>query len=90
MATSINYNQDENFITEICNNNPHLVLRTQCGTGKYVFKKITYRKDKLVLEFRLVKDELYQDSDKISYVIGDLCYLTANQFLFAYNYQAYA
>ena len=90
MATSINYNQDENFINEICSNNPHLVLRTQCGTGKYEFNKISYRKEKLVLEFRLVKDDDYQDTDKISYVIGDLCYLTANQFLFAYNYQAYA
>ena len=90
MATHININQDEKLITEICNNSPHLVLRTQCGTGKYVFSKITYRKEKLVLEFKLVRDGQYQETDKISYVIGDMCYLTASQFLFAYNYQAYS
>ena len=90
MATNIIIKQDENFITEICNNNPHLVLRTQCGTGKYVFSKITYRKEKLVLEFKLVRDNMYQDTEEISCVIGNMCYLTANQFLFAYNYQAYA
>ena len=66
MATHININQDEKLITEICNNSPHLVLRTQCGTGKYVFSKITYRKEKLVLEFKLVRDGQYQDTDKIS------------------------
>ena len=81
---------DEKYINEICNNNPHIVLRTQCGTGKYSFNKLTYRKERLVLEFRLVKDYQYKDTDKISYVIGDKCFLTASQFLFAYNYQAYA
>ena len=91
MATSNNKdNQNEKYINEICSNSPHLILRTQCGTGKYIFSKIKYKKERLVIEFKLVKDYQYQDTDKISCVIGDMCYLTASQFLFAYNYQAYA
>ena len=77
-------------ITEMCKQKPHLILRTQCGIGKYVFKKFCYINNKFVLEFRLVKDSYYQDSDKIFYKIGGVCYLTANQYLYAYEYQAVA
>jgi len=77
-------------ITEMCKQKPHLILRTQCGIGKYVFKNFRYRNNQFVLEFRLVKDSNYQDSDKIFYNIGEVCYLTANQYLYAYEYQAVA
>ena len=77
-------------ITEMCKQKPHLVLRTQCGIGKYVFNSFCYRNNQFVLEFKLVKDSNYEDSDKISYNIGEVCYLTANQYLYAYEYQAIA
>ena len=82
--------QDTECITEMCKQKPHLILRTQCGIGKYVFTNFCYRNNQLALEFKLVKDSSYQDSDKISYNIGEVCYLTANQYLYAYEYQAVA
>ena len=82
--------QETECITEMCRQKPHLILKTQCGVGKYVFSNFSYRNNKLVLEFRLVKDSDYKDSDKISYNIGEVCYLTANQYLYAYEYQAIA
>ena len=82
--------KESECITEMCKQKPHLILKTQCGVGKYVFSNITYKGNKLVLEFKLVKDSNYQDSDKISYNIGEVCYLTANQYLYAYEYQAVA
>ena len=82
--------KDSECITEICKQKPHLILRTQCGVGKYMFTNFSYRNDRLVLEFKLIKDSNYQDSDKISYNIGEKCYLTANQYLYAYEYQASA
>ena len=82
--------EDSECITEMCKQKPHLVLRTQCGVGKYVFTNFSYRNNRLVLEFKLVKDSNYEDSDRISYNIGEVCYLTANQYLYAYEYQAVA
>ena len=82
--------EDTECITEMCKQKPHLVLRTQCGIGKYVFTHFCYRNNRFFLEFKLVKDINYQDSDKISYNIGEVCYLTANQYLYAYEYQAIA
>ena len=29
--------EDTECITEMCKQKPHLILRTQCGIGKYVF-----------------------------------------------------
>jgi len=81
---------DTKYIAEVCRQKPHLILRTQCGIGKYVFSNFCYRNDKFVLEFKLVKDSNYEDHDKISYNIGEVCYLTANQYLYAYEYQAIA
>ena len=81
---------DTECIAEMCRQKPHLILRTQCGIGKYVFSNFCYRNDKFVLEFKLVKDSNYEDYDKISYNIGEVCYLTANQYLYAYEYQAIA
>jgi len=82
--------KDSECITEMCKQKPHLILRTQCGVGKYMFTNFSYRNDRLVLEFKLIKDSNYEDSDKIFYNIGEKCYLTANQYLYAYEYQASA
>ena len=42
--------KDGECITQMCKQKPHLILKTQCGVGKYVFSNITYKGDKLVLE----------------------------------------
>ena len=58
--------EDTECITEMCKQKPHLVLRTQCGIGKYVFNSFCYRNNQFVLEFKLVKDSNYENSDKKS------------------------
>ena len=80
----------EQYFRDICKISPTIVLNTQCGTGKYKFMNITYRHNKMVLEFHLLEDANFEDSYKIYDKIGNKCYLTANQFLFAFEYHAYS
>ena len=73
------------YINELCKNAPDITLNTQCGVGKYSFVKISYKEDQLVIEFKLVVDERFQDSQKILHNIGDKCFLTAPQFIYIYT-----
>jgi hypothetical protein len=43
-----------------------------------------------VLEFKLIKDDKYGDTENIAYNIGEMCFLTASQYLYAFEYQAHA
>ena len=56
----------------------------------YQFKSIGYRDNELVLEFKLVMNQKHTDCDRIAYNIGKRCVLTAAQYLYAYEYNAYA
>ena len=49
-----------------------------------------FRVNELVLEFKLIMDNKRSDCDKIAYNIGNRCVLTAAQFLYAYEYNAFA
>ena len=49
------------YLSQICNQNPYIILRTQCGTGRYSFQNISYKNEELVLEFKLIKDDKYGD-----------------------------
>ena len=82
-------NQAE-FLQEICMETPQITIGTQCGVGMYEFKSIGYRDNELVLEFKLVMDNKRTDCDRIAYNIGDRCVLTAAQYLYAYEYSAFA
>ena len=82
-------NQAE-FIQEICEQTPQITIGTQCGVGMYEFKSIGYRDNKLVLEFKLVMDNKRSDSERIAYNLGNRCVLTAAQYLYAYEYNAFA
>ncbi len=82
-------NQAE-FLQEICKETPQITIGTQCGIGKYQFRSIGYRNNELVLEFKLVMDNKRSDCERISYNLGDRCVLTAAQFLYAYEYNAFA
>ena len=82
-------NQAE-FLQEICKAAPQITIGTQCGIGMYQFKSIGYRDNELVLEFKLIMDNKHTDCDKIAYNIGQRCVLTAAQYLYAYDYSAYA
>lgn len=82
-------NQAE-YLQEICKASPQITIGTQCGIGMYQFKSIGYRDNELVLEFKLIMDSKRTDSDKIAYNIGERCILTAAQYLYAYEYNAFA
>jgi hypothetical protein len=78
------------YLSQICNQNPYIILKTQCGTGRYSFKNISYKNNELMLEFKLINDDNYGDTENIAYNIGEMCFLTASQYLYAFEYQAYA
>ena len=82
-------NQAE-YLQEICKTTPQITIGTQCGVGMYEFKSIGYRDNKLVLEFKLVMDNKRSDSERIAYNLGNRCVLTAAQYLYAYEYNAFA
>ena len=82
-------NQAE-YLQEICKETPQITIGTQCGIGMYEFKCIGYRNNELVLEFKLVMDNKRSDCERIAYNLGDRCVLTAAQFLYAYEYNAFA
>lgn len=86
MLTQVN---NTTYFSQICNQNPYIILRTQCGTGRYSFQNISYKNDELILEFKLVNDDNYGDTENIAYNIGEMCFLTASQYLYAFQYQAY-
>ena len=82
-------NQAE-FLQEICKETPQITIGTQCGVGKYEFRSIGYRDNELVLEFKLVMDNKRSDCERIAYNLGNRCVLTAAQYLYAYEYNAFA
>ena len=82
-------NQAE-YLQEICSATPQITIGTQCGVGMYEFKSIGYRDNELVLEFKLVMDNKRSDCERIAYNLGNRCVLTASQYLYAYEYNAFA
>ena len=82
-------NQAE-YLQEICQATPQITIGTQCGVGMYEFKSIGYRDNELVLEFKLVMDNKRSDCERIAYNLGNRCVLTAAQYLYAYEYNAFA
>ena len=82
-------NQAE-YLQEICTATPQITIGTQCGVGMYEFRSIGYRDNELVLEFKLIMDNKKSDCERIAYNLGNRCVLTAAQYLYAYEYNAYA
>ena len=74
-----------NCINALCEQKPMMVINTQCGTGQYRFKKVGYKDGALLLEFILIHDSNFKDTEDIYHKIGDYCYLTVAQFLYAYK-----
>ena len=73
-------------INALCEQKPLMVINTQCGTGKYRFNKLGYKDGGLLMEFTLMHDSSFKDTDTIYHRLGDYCYLTLNQFLYAYRH----
>ena len=89
----VNYQYDTkpaDYLYMVCRENPVLVISTESGIGKYHFSCIGFRQNKMLIEFNLVMDNDYLDSQLISENIGKKYYLTVKQFLNAYKKYAIA
>ena len=78
------------YLYEVCREHPLLVISTTHGVGKYHFNCTGYKHSQLLLEFILIIDNNFKDSDLISTELGNKYYLTIDQFLLAYKNLAFA
>jgi len=78
------------YLYKVCREHPLLVISTPHGVGKYHFNCIGYKNSQVLLEFTLIIDYNFKDSDVISTELGNKYYLTINQFLLAYKNLAFA
>ena len=82
--------KNESFIQELCHQSPFLIINTPCGVGKYKFNKIGYDNNhSLVLEYILIRDDGYKDTNVIVDKLGQFYYLSATQLLYAFKYYAH-
>ena len=87
---SSNKKSSIDYLYKVCRDHPLLVISTPHGIGKYHFNCIGYKKSELLLEFILIIDNNFKDSDNISTELGHKYYLTINQFLLAYKNLAFS
>ena len=52
------------YLYKVCKEHPLLVISTPHGVGKYHFNCIGYKNSQVLLEFILVSDHEFKDSDK--------------------------
>ena len=78
------------YLNEVCIHSPSLLIDTKCGVARYKFNKIGYQDDKLMIEFKLLVDSNNRDITNILYSLGNKCYLTVDQFLYALKFYASA
>ena len=78
------------YLYKVCRDHPLLVISTSHGLGKYHFNCIGYKNRQIMLEFNLIIDHDFKDSDIISTKIGSKYYLTINQLLLAYKNLAFS
>ena len=78
------------YLNEVCLHSPALLIDTKCGIGRYKFNKIGYQNDQLIIEFELLIDSANKDVTNILHTIGNKCYLTVDQFLYALKFYASA
>jgi len=78
------------YLNEVCLHSPALLIDTKCGVGRYKFNKIGYQNDQLIIEVKLLMDSANRDITNIVHTIGNKCYLTVDQFLYALKFYASA
>ncbi len=88
-----NYDRDiqsADYLYMVCRQNPLLVISTESGVGKYKFSCIGFKHSRMLLEFTLMIDVEFEDSQTIHEDIGDKYYLTIDQYLNVYKKSACA
>ena len=78
------------YLGKVCKLLPTLLIKTQFGVGKYLFDKLAYKDDELVLLFKLSNENKSVIHDKITHYLGDQFLVSADQYLYAYRWYAIA
>ena len=68
-----NFIEDTNsadYLYMVCREYPLLVISTESGVGKYHFSSIGFRRNKMLIEFNLMMDNHYRDTQYIQEKIG--------------------
>lgn len=73
--------EDIQYMSLLCKEKSDLVLKTEFGIGRYKFTKFNELQGKLVLEFKLLDDNRFKDTSSIYQNIGNICFLTIQQFI---------
>ena len=77
------------YLSELCHQSPFLIINTPCGVAKYKFNKVGYDdNNSLVLEYMILDDKKYTDTNIIIHRLGRFYYLSATQLLYAFKYYA--
>ena len=80
---------NKSFFNKLCGDTPYLIINTQCGVGKYKFNKIGYdNNNEMILEYVLIADTKYKNSNNILHNLGKYYYLSATQLLYAFKFYA--
>ena len=92
ITNEINLDNRENtrYLKLLCNEKSDVILKTEFGIGRYDFVEFREFQGELVLEFKLLDDTKYRDTHNIHKNIGNLCFLTIGQYLYAYTYNAFS
>ena len=60
----------QSYLSDLCNQSPFLIINTPCGIGKYKFNKVGYdNTNELILEYKLIDDDRYEDTNIIKHYI---------------------
>lgn len=82
--------ENSKFLELLCNEKSDIVIKTEFGVGHYIFEEFKELKGSLVLQFKLLDDNKFHDTNNIHNHIGNHCFLTVGQYLYAYSYIGFA
>ena len=81
----LSFAEDAKYLMLLCNEQPNIVIKTEFGLGKFKFMKFGELQGNLVLEFNLLDDKNFKDTNSIHSHIGNTCFLSIPQYLYIYN-----
>tara|TARA_Y100001936_G_C15916925_1_gene581762 strand:+ start:140 stop:469 length:330 start_codon:yes stop_codon:yes gene_type:complete len=78
--------EDAKYLMLLCKERSDLVIKTEFGIGHYRFFKFNQIQGNFVMEFQLLDDKSFNDTDNIHNNIGQKCFLTTEQYISVYSY----
>ena len=83
-------NEETKYLDILCQEKSDIVIRTEFGTGRYKFVEFKELQGNTMLEFKLLKDNKFNDTKNIYEHIGGCCFLSIEQYLYSYSYTGMA